>query len=314
MAKTSVANQLDAFLKGPSGRKFLQKGGLCVALVVTRKAIEQGLPLLPEQMLTPQSGQVAGLGVTQVQAILSDHGITKILAREGGRTSRGSIGLMQEYAAFINKMPNTSKKTLTEIEAWWVARVNDFFASEGPKFAFDPAKSVYANLEDLFRAAKMEEEGKVGTKSLGTFLQHIVGAKLEIVLGEGKVEHHGASVADQVSSRPGDFLCGDTVIHVTTHPSEALLNKCRNNLNASLKPVIITLPDSLALAHGQMAIAELENRVDVLDVLQFLTANVLERSGMDNGKVRPTILAILTRYNELVRETETDPSLLIRLP
>lgn len=42
-------------------------------------------------MVAGSKGQVLGLGVSAVQAILSDYGINKVLAAEGGRTSRGSI-------------------------------------------------------------------------------------------------------------------------------------------------------------------------------------------------------------------------------
>ena len=38
----------------------------------------------------------------RIQRILADHGITRVLAEEGGRTSRGSVGLMQKYVEFLN--------------------------------------------------------------------------------------------------------------------------------------------------------------------------------------------------------------------
>ena len=69
--------------------KFLKKGGLCVALVVTETVKAKGLPLEPEALRTEEGGQVAGLGKAAVQSILEAHGITKVLAEEGGRTSRG---------------------------------------------------------------------------------------------------------------------------------------------------------------------------------------------------------------------------------
>jgi hypothetical protein len=314
MAKSSAASQLDSFINGASGRKFRQKGGLCVALVVTRKAIEGGLPLNPEKLLTPEGGQVSGLGIANVRAILKDHGITKVLAREGGRTSRGSILLMRQYVSFLNGSQTASKAQLRDVEAWWISRVRDFFASEGPAFSFDPSKSLHANLTSLFNSAREIQGSMVGSTILGSFLQHMVGAKLDLVLGDGKLSHHGASAADAPTDRPGDFHFGGTVVHVTTLTSPGLMIKCRANLEAGLNPVIITMPNKIELAHGQMELAGLENRVDVLDVMQFLTASILERSELDSTKVRPTLLAILTRYNEIVRKTETDPSLLIRLP
>ncbi|HRJ72530.1 MAG TPA: DUF4928 family protein, partial [Terrimicrobiaceae bacterium] len=86
---TILTKKLDALaLKQP---KFLNKGGLCVGLVVTRAAQERGLPISPTSLRTTEGGQVAGLGKAAVQGILAEYEITKILAEEGGRTSRGSL-------------------------------------------------------------------------------------------------------------------------------------------------------------------------------------------------------------------------------
>ena len=60
------------------------KGALCVGLVVTREAIEQGLPIGFESLLTENRGQVRILGKVPVQKILGDYGIVRVLAEEGG--------------------------------------------------------------------------------------------------------------------------------------------------------------------------------------------------------------------------------------
>ena len=39
-----------------------------------------------------------------MQAILQRHGVACVLASEGGRTSRGSIGNMREYVAPLNQL------------------------------------------------------------------------------------------------------------------------------------------------------------------------------------------------------------------
>jgi hypothetical protein len=72
------------------------KGALCVGLVVTREAIERGLPIQFESLLTENRGQVRILGKVPVQKILGDYGITRVLAEEGGRTNRGNMGLVEK--------------------------------------------------------------------------------------------------------------------------------------------------------------------------------------------------------------------------
>jgi hypothetical protein len=184
--KTFLA-QLEAFFR--SNRSVQKKGGLCVALVVNRHAQKQGLPLDASALLTEGKGQVLGLGNPQVQAILKEHGIAKELAAEGGRTSRGSIRTMQNYVAVLNQLGKLSAAELGEVEAWWIGKVKAHFSSLGPKFRFDSGKSVQANVSELLRQARNSETS--GAHRLGALLQHLVGAKLDLVLGTEKVEHHG---------------------------------------------------------------------------------------------------------------------------
>ncbi len=68
---------------------FRGKCQLCVALVITQHAKNMGLPLDPDKLITEGGGQVLGLGQGAVQAILNRHQIKRVLASEGGRTSRG---------------------------------------------------------------------------------------------------------------------------------------------------------------------------------------------------------------------------------
>ena len=143
-------------------------------------------------------------------------------------------------------------------------------------------------------------------------LQHLVGAKLDIVLGPGIATHHGFSVADQSTERQGDFEVNGVAIHVTTHPSEALIRKAAKNLQTGLKPVIITLSEGVAGAAYLLKNTEWKDRLDVIDATQFLTANVYERSLFKAEECRATLISILTRYNEIVAECETDPVLKIQ--
>lgn len=293
--------------------KFLRKGGLCVALVVTVTAKQQRLPLKPEALRTEEQGQVAGLGKAAVQKILEAHGITRVLAEEGGRTSRGSLGLMEAYVAILNELHQAGSLNLAEAEDWWIEKVRLHFASDGPKFHFDSGKSLRANLDDLFRQAHDLQANAGGTAYVGAMLQHLVGAKLDLVLGRGHITHHGSSVSDQATDRRSDFVVETVAIHVTTHPSEALIRKCEANLQAGLKPLIVTLDDGVAGAAFLLKGTALASRVDVLDAGQFLTANIYERSFFKAADCRVTLANLLQRYNEIVAECETDPALQVRL-
>ena len=293
--------------------KLLNKGGLCVALVVTRHAAEKGLPLTPDALRTEEGGQVVGLGKAAVQKILESHGIEKVLAEEGGRTSRGSLGLMKEYVDLLNTLHRRGKLDMQAVESWWIEKVRLHFASEGPKLNFDTGKSLAANIGNLLAQAGKIQSNSGGTNYVGAMLQHLVGAKLDLVLGLGKVEHHGFSVADQSTERKGDFQIDSVAIHVTTHPSEALVRKCDDNLKSGLKPLIVTTPDGVVGAAFLLRTSGLHERVDVLDCSQFLTANLYERSFFQVADCKVTFTKLLERYNELVNECETDPVLRVNL-
>jgi hypothetical protein len=184
---------------------------------------------------------------------------------------------------------------------------------QGITFHFDPGKSLRANIDDLLQQAEEVQANAGGTNYVGAMLQHLVGAKLDLVLGPGKLQHHGFSVADQSTERKGDYQVEAVALHVTTHPTEALVRKCGDNLRMGLKPVILTLGEGVAGAGFLLKAAQLADRVDVLDVGQFLTANVYERSLFKAAACKVTLSKLLERYNEIVEACETDPSLRIKL-
>lgn len=294
--------------------KFLKKGGLCVGLVITRTAQEKGLPLQAELLRTEEGGQVAGLGRAAVQSILAEYGIDKVLAEEGGRTSRGSLGLMEAYVRVLNEVHQTTGHVDLKLALdWWIEKVRLHFAGNGPRFHFDSGKSVAANLADIFVQATEIQRNSGGSNFVGAMLQHLVGAKLDIVLGVGVASHHGFSVADEATNRIADFQVNGVAIHVTTHPTEALIRKAAGNLQSGLKPLIVTLSDGVDGASYLLKDTEWKDRIDVIDAGQFLTANIYERSLFNADGCRETLVSILTRYNEIIESCENDPVLIIRV-
>ncbi len=187
-------------------------------------------------------------------------------------------------------------------------------AAKRIEFQFDTGKSLRSNIEDLLAQAQEVQANAGGTNYVGAMLQHLVGAKLDLVLGAGKLKHHGFSVADHSTARKGDFHVESVAIHVTTNPSEALVRKCGDNLRGGLRPLIVTKGDGVDGAEFLLKNAELADRVDVLDAGQFLTANVYERSFFKAAECKVTLGKLLDRYNEIVASCETDPTLLIKVP
>jgi len=289
---------------------FAGKGPLCVALVVTQHA-RKGLPLDPKKLLTGKEGQVLGLGKGAVQAILGRHGITRVLAAEGGRTSRGSIGNMQAYVGFLNELAANGKPDLDAIENFWIARVHDFFAAKPFRIKLDASRSLRTLVRDVLTEAEQRQKTTPGTHYAGSVLQHLVGAKLDCALGKGTFYHNSYSTSDAQSGRAGDFLIGDVAIHVTTSPGEGVVERCRENLNDSLRPVLVTTRRGVTVAEALADNAGIGERVDVFEVEQFVALNLYEIGKFAADGRRVAVTDLVTRYNEIVEEIETDPSLKI---
>jgi hypothetical protein len=290
---------------------FRGKGKLSVALVVTQHARTMGLPLDPAKLLTTGGGQVLGMGRGAVQAVLNRHGITRVLAAEAGRTSRGSIGNMQRYVEFLNGQAAVGPVDLDAVETFWIQRVQDFFAGKPFRLRLDISRSLRTVVRDVLAQAEDRQRTAPGVQYTGAVLQHLVGAKLDCALGPGQFEHNSFSTADAPSNRAGDFLVGDVAIHVTTSPSEAVIERCRDNLNEGHRPVLVTMRRGLAVAEGLADNKGLGDRIDIFEVEQFVALNVYELGKFAAAGRRASVEGIVERYNAIIEEVETDPSLRI---
>jgi len=272
---------------------------------------DKNFPLNPDDFLTENKGQVAGLGGGNLKKILSEHGITQTLAAEGGRTSRGNMGLMIKYIDFLNEWNDNETVDLEALEAHWAEQIREYFRNQPFALTADPSKTIAASLDELFEQARKRQKQNPGTQYLGAVLQHLVGAKLSLILPPSKLQAHGASVADSPTDRSGDFVINNTIIHCTTAPGEPLIQKCKANIRASCLPVIITIYDRVKTALDLAADAELSGRVEVWDIQQFLSTNISEHSMFDGSARNAKLADIIEKYNTIIADVETDPSLRI---
>lgn len=305
---TNIEERLKTF---QSENNIYTKGPLSLVIQFTRLVKDKKFPLNPEDFHTSGKGQVAGLGGSNLKKILNEHGITQQLSAEGGRTSRGSMGLMIKYVDFLNKCNAEESVDFVVVEKFWAEQVQEYFRNQPFLLTSDTSKTIGANLDELFEQAKKRQKENPGTQYLGTVLQHLIAAKLCLIMPESSFEIHGASVADGPTDRNGDFVINSTIIHCTTMPGALLIEKCKANLRSGCHPVIITIFERVHTALNLAEDAGLAGRVEVWDIQQFLSANVYEHSFFDESKRNSTLSDIINCYNNIVLETETDPSLRI---
>ena len=72
------------------------KGALAAAIQLNRFFSADTLPIDASDYHTNKEGQVKGISKDNCQKILAEYGITRLLAAEGGRPSRGTMALMHD--------------------------------------------------------------------------------------------------------------------------------------------------------------------------------------------------------------------------
>ena len=294
---------IDEFRKS---HRISTKGALAAAIQLNRLFSLDTLPIDINDYHTSREGQVKGISKDNCQKILAQYGITRILAAEGGRTSRGTMALMHDYAELINELHPTAEQ-FTEIERYWVGRIQMYFTSRPFKLESDNSISIDAAVAHLLQQATQRQRENPGTMYVGTVLQHLVAAKLTLV--EPEVEINGVSVADDPTGRGGDFNIGDTAIHCTTAPASLLMDKCQRNIQAGLHPIIITVRDRVKTAWDLASDMGFENRLEVWDLQSFLSSNVHEHGHFTSAARHESVSQLIAAYNQIIDEHESDPSL-----
>lgn len=176
---------------------------------------------------------------------------------------------------------------------------------------YDPSKSVRDVVSDFLAQAIKRQQENPGTTHASVILQHLVWAKLALILPPDTVIHDGFSIADAVSDCSGDFVIGDTVIHCTTAPTEAPLKKCKTNLQSGKRPIILTISKMIEAAEWAAESIGIDERVEIMDTLQFLTANLYKMSLLKAAQRKITIEKLAEKYNEIIFKHESDASLRI---
>ena len=159
--------------------------------------------------------------------------------------------------------------------------------------------------------AEDRQKTSPGVYYAGAVLQHLVGAKLDCALGPGLFEHNSFSTADAPGGRAGDFFIGDVAIHVTTSPGEAVIDRCQDNLNDGFRPILVTMQRGLTVAEALADNKGLADRIDVFEIEQFVALNMYELGKFASEGRRVAVAELVERYNSIVDEVETDPSLKI---
>ena len=160
---TDLENKLSSF---QTENNIYSKGKLSVVIQFTRLVQGKAFPLNPDDFKTEKAGQVAGLGGGNLKKILKDHGIFQQLSAEGGRTSRGSMGLMIKYVNFLNSWNSKEIVNLNSVEIFWANQIREYFKNQPLILTADTSKTIASNLNELFEQAKKRQKQTLGHNTL----------------------------------------------------------------------------------------------------------------------------------------------------
>lgn len=317
LLNSEIRRRFDEFIannthKRASETDFRRKGSLGVALIITDTLINKSakFPLDPEDFLTEAGTQVRNLSGPNVNKILKKNNIEKSLGTEVGRTNRGASLHMRAYVEFLNTLNKEGLLDLAALNGFWLEKVREFFSTKPFELKLDPSLGLRAMVRNLMKQASERQHQQGGFNFAGTLAQHLIGAKLDLVLGRDDARHHGASQND-ARDRHGDFLVNDVCFHVTTAPASVLMLKCKENLSHGLRPIIVTVYSRMAIAEALADDIEIGDRIDIFEIEQFIATNMFELSLFRPSNRRPKVGELVARYNELIDKHETDPSLRI---
>ncbi len=218
---------------------------------------------------------------------------------------------MKSYVALLNELHEDGLADLDAIERHWIREVRRCPAGTPFRLSRDPNQSLRSVLSNLFEQAFRRRRSAEERAHAGALLQHLVGAELACTLRPEVVRHHPYATADTGTGRAGDFVIGDTAFHVTAAPSEAVIERCRDNLETALRPVLITFENKTPTAFALAENAGIEARIDIFDIERFLALNILERGRFRSEGRQAALDDLVDEYNRIVEENETDRSLRI---
>jgi hypothetical protein len=87
----------------------------------------------------------------------------------------------------------------------------------------------------------------------------------------------GTLVLEQIphkSSGKVIFFVGDVAIHVTASPSEAVIERCRENLNDGHRPLLVTRLRGLTVVEDLTENMGLADGIDVFEIEQFVDSQL----------------------------------------
>lgn len=290
---------------------FPARGTISGALVVLER-LKTSSDLDIESHTTKGGSQIKGASGGAIKRILALFGENRSFVSEGGRTNRGLRGDIKSLLdtigliGFSNLQADEKLSLINSLQQFLVERVIDYHNQQRIKFIFSPRKSTWENIHTLLVETRNTNKG-------GPVAQYLVGAKLAIRFPEIAISNESYSTADVQLGRIGDFLIGNTAIHVTLAPMPGLFEKCQRNIEQEYRPLIL-VPNEIVVGTKQNADTIAPGQIAIESLETFISQNIEELSEYSSNRLRFRLKDLFEKYNQRVNQVETDKSLMLEIP
>lgn len=289
------------------------KGTIGGALVVL-ESLKQDFALDIAHHTAGGGSQVKKVAGGTVAEVLASFGETRPFLSEGGRTNRGLRG---DIAALLDALRRTDLAScdvpernyaLGHLQEFLVEKVREWHSHQRLSFEYDPAMATRSIVGELLATARRNNKG-------GQVAQYLVGAKLHCRLSpQGmQVSNESYSTADAQLDRPGDFVLGNTVVHVTLAPNQNLYAKCARNLANGYR-VLVLVHDEVLIGARQNVEQMAPGKIAVESIESYVGQNMDELASFSGASLRVRIRELLDTYNDRVDQAEVDKSVMIDIP
>ncbi|HSV14414.1 MAG TPA: DUF4928 family protein [Tepidisphaeraceae bacterium] len=294
-----------AMLRGSTQRG---QGTYFGALVILQNLIE-AYNLDPSGHFTDEGegGRISGTSAERVESILAALDPRIQVNQYAGRTSTGPTKaariLLQVFQrAGLDRVNGEERGQLLHLcQKYMCDRLWQLQAGRPIYFVLDPALTLKQNLARLIEQQREYERDRA-------VAQHLVGAKLELRFPRKHypdviINRDSVDAADASEQKPGDFVVGDSVFHVTIAPTKKHFEKCEQNVLSNLRPILLVPEIQLAAVAGALRL-QYSTKIDVFSIESFIAQNVEELSAFSYGSMRSRVRDLVQIYNDRIDQAE----------
>lgn len=300
---------LQAWLTSCTRSGRLSRNTIAVGIVVLHHLMDN-CPISRDEVISP-GGEIVGsrsrlhetlqiYGISQPQRYLKE-----VTTRQAHPDGKRLFEKFEYGRIFISLTAQERKQLLLQLIGVLKDKVDEWFRRQNMKISFEREHSPIEWIRKILEEAK----GKSG----GVVEQHLIGAKLERRHADVEVANFPSHAADVQTGRSGDFTIGDTVYHVTAAPGPNVIQKCSENMNSGLHPILLVPSAYVGKAVSFAEYEGIEKRLSVIAIEDFVALNIIEMATGKRAAFINILQEIINVYNERLEEVETDMSLKIEI-